>query len=116
MPNDQGRNKAKPEAWRGGPGGGFFPVLPISIRWGLVRILRFWCLEAGFYIIQWNSVHMWFTAWFAAMFIVPIYWRSKIVTTPEVNISFSASTSLVTRVISRPTGFRSKKASSSRWT
>ena len=37
----------------------------------------------GFYIIQWNSVHMWFTAWFAAMFIVPIYWRSKIVTTPE---------------------------------
>ena len=37
----------------------------------------------GFYIIQWNSVHMWFTTWFAAMFIVPIYWRSKIVTTPE---------------------------------
>ena len=37
----------------------------------------------GFYIIQWNSVHMWFTAWFAAMFIVPIYWRSQIVTTPE---------------------------------
>ncbi len=37
----------------------------------------------GFYIIQWNSVHMWFTAWFAAMFIIPIYWRSKIVTTPE---------------------------------
>ena len=26
---------------------------------------------------------MWFTAWFAAMFIVPSYWRSKIVTTPE---------------------------------
>jgi len=37
----------------------------------------------GFYIIQWNSVHMWFTAWFAAMFIIPIYWRSRIVTTPE---------------------------------
>jgi len=37
----------------------------------------------GFYIIQWNSVHMWFTARFAAMFIVPIYWRSRIVTTPE---------------------------------
>jgi SSS family solute:Na+ symporter len=37
----------------------------------------------GFYIIQWNSVHMWFTAWFAAMFIIPIYWRSKITTTPE---------------------------------
>jgi SSS family solute:Na+ symporter len=37
----------------------------------------------GFYVIQWNSVHMWFTAWFAAMFIIPIYWRSKITTTPE---------------------------------
>ena len=37
----------------------------------------------GFYVIQWNSVHMWFTTWFAAMFIVPIYWRSKITTTPE---------------------------------
>ena len=37
----------------------------------------------GFYIIQWNSVHMWFTCWFSAMFIVPIYWRSRIVTTPE---------------------------------
>ena len=32
---------------------------------------------------------------------------SKIETTPAVNISFSASTSLVTRVTSRPTGFLS---------
>ena len=31
----------------------------------------------------------------------------KIVTTPEVKRSFSASTSDVTRVISRPTGLRS---------
>jgi hypothetical protein len=31
------------------------------------------------------------------------------VTTPELKSSFSASTSLVTRVIRRPTGFRSKK-------
>ena len=30
------------------------------------------------------------------------------VTTPEVNSSFTASTSVVTRVISRPTGFLSK--------
>ena len=30
------------------------------------------------------------------------------VTTPEVNSSFTASTSVVTRVISRPTGLRSK--------
>lgn len=37
----------------------------------------------GFYIIQWNSVHMWFTGWISAMFFVPIYWRSRIVTTPE---------------------------------
>ena len=34
---------------------------------------------------------------------------SKIDTTPEVNISFNASTSVVTRVTSRPTGFLSKK-------
>ncbi len=32
----------------------------------------------------------------------------KIVTTPEENSSFSVSTSEVTRVINRPTGFRSK--------
>jgi len=37
----------------------------------------------GFYLIQWPGVHMWFTTWFAAMFLVPIYWRSRIVTTPE---------------------------------
>ncbi|MHB9029772.1 MAG: hypothetical protein ACYC9O_13480, partial [Candidatus Latescibacterota bacterium] len=30
----------------------------------------------GFYLIQWPGVHMWFTTWFAAMFLVPIYWRS----------------------------------------
>ena len=32
----------------------------------------------------------------------------KIVTTPDENSSFSVSTSEVTRVISRPTGLRSK--------
>lgn len=37
----------------------------------------------GFYVIQWNAVNVWITAWFAGMFIVGIYWRSKIVTTPE---------------------------------
>lgn len=37
----------------------------------------------GFYLIQWPGVHMWFTAWFAAMFLIPIYWRSRIITTPE---------------------------------
>jgi SSS family solute:Na+ symporter len=37
----------------------------------------------GFYVIQWNGVNVWFTAWFAGMFFVGIYWRSKIVTTTE---------------------------------
>jgi len=37
----------------------------------------------GFYLIQWPGVHTWFTAWFAAMFLIPIYWRSGIITTPE---------------------------------
>lgn len=37
----------------------------------------------GFYLIQWPGVHMWFTTWFAAMFLIPIYWRSRITTTPE---------------------------------
>lgn len=38
----------------------------------------------GFYPLQWNAVYMWATAWFAAMFLVPVYWRSRIVTTPEL--------------------------------
>jgi SSS family solute:Na+ symporter len=37
----------------------------------------------GFYVIQWNAVNVWVTSWFAGMFFVGIYWRSKIVTTPE---------------------------------
>ncbi len=37
----------------------------------------------GFYLFQWTGVHVWFTAWFAAMFFVPIYWRTGIYTTPE---------------------------------
>ena len=36
-------------------------------------------------------------------------------TTPELNSSFSVSTSLVMRVIRRPTGFLSKKRRSRRW-
>jgi solute:Na+ symporter, SSS family len=38
----------------------------------------------GFYPLQWNAVHIWATGWFAAMFLVPVYWRSRIVTTPEL--------------------------------
>ena len=37
----------------------------------------------------------------------------RIISPPEVSNSFSASTSLVSRVISRPTGLRSKNASDS---
>ena len=52
--------------------------------------------------------------------IMPMMARSvntspKRVTTPEEKSSFSVSTSDVTRVISRPTGLRSKKAMLSRW-
>lgn len=54
----------------------------------------------GFYLIQWPGVHMWFTTWFAAMFLVPIYWRSQITTTPEFlekrfNLSCRAFFSLI---------------------
>ncbi|MGA2324216.1 MAG: sodium/solute symporter [Sedimentisphaerales bacterium] len=34
--------------------------------------------------IQWNAVNLWINGPLAAMFIIPIYWRSKIVTTPEL--------------------------------
>ncbi len=37
----------------------------------------------GLYLSQWIAVHIWFTSWIAAMFLVPIYWRTRIVTTPE---------------------------------
>ncbi|NBC83007.1 MAG: sodium/solute symporter [Bacteroidetes bacterium] len=37
----------------------------------------------GFYVVQWNAVNVWITAWFAGIFIIGIYWRSKIITTPE---------------------------------
>jgi len=37
----------------------------------------------GFYVVQWNAVNIWFTSWFAGMFFVTIYWKSRIVTTPE---------------------------------
>ncbi len=37
----------------------------------------------GYYIIQWNAVNVWVTSWFSGLFFIAIYWRSKIVTTPE---------------------------------
>jgi SSS family solute:Na+ symporter len=46
---------------------------------GMAGIAFLW----GLYTLQWTAVHIWFTSWFAAMFLVPIYWRTRIVTTPE---------------------------------
>ncbi len=37
----------------------------------------------GFYVVQWNGVNIWITSWFAGMFFIAIYWRTKIITTPE---------------------------------
>ncbi|UCE99104.1 MAG: sodium/solute symporter [Planctomycetota bacterium] len=37
----------------------------------------------GYYIIQWNAVNVWVTSWFSGLFFIAIYWRSKIITTPE---------------------------------
>lgn len=34
--------------------------------------------------IQWNAVNLWITAPFAAMFLIPIYWRTNVVTTTEL--------------------------------
>jgi solute:Na+ symporter, SSS family len=34
-------------------------------------------------IVHWNAVNMWLCAPFAAFFLLPIYWRTGIVTTPE---------------------------------
>ena len=47
---------------------------------GLAGIGFIW----GLYPIQWTSVHIWITASFAAMFMIPIYWRTNITTTPEL--------------------------------
>jgi len=46
---------------------------------GMAGIAFIW----GLYTLQWTAVHIWFTSWFAAMFLVPIYWRTRIVTTPQ---------------------------------
>lgn len=46
---------------------------------GMAGIAFIW----GMYVSQWTGVHIWLTSWVAAMFLVPIYWRTRIVTTPE---------------------------------
>ena len=46
---------------------------------GMAGVAFIW----GMYLSQWIGVHIWFTSWIAAMFLVPIYWRTQIVTTPE---------------------------------
>lgn len=49
---------------------GIMGVVGIGFVWG--------------FAIQWNAVNLWITAPLAAMFLIPIYWRTKIVTTPEL--------------------------------
>lgn len=49
---------------------GIMGVAGIGFVWGLT--------------IHPNAVNFWITAPLAAMFLIPIYWRSKIVTTPEL--------------------------------
>jgi SSS family solute:Na+ symporter len=48
---------------------GIMGTTGLAFLWGLV--------------IHWNAVNMWLCAPFAAFFLLPIYWRSGIVTTPE---------------------------------
>lgn len=49
---------------------GIMGIAGIAFVWGMA--------------IQWNAVNLWVTAPLAAMFLIPIYWRTKIVTTPEL--------------------------------
>lgn len=49
---------------------GIMGVAGIGFVWGLA--------------IQPNAVNLWISAPIAAMFLIPIYWRTKIVTTPEL--------------------------------
>src|SRR6056297_1354086 len=49
---------------------GIMGVAGIGFVWGLA--------------IQPNALNLWISAPLAAMFLIPIYWRSKIVTTPEL--------------------------------
>jgi len=49
---------------------GIMGVAGVGFVWGLA--------------IQPNAANLWFTAPVAAMFFIPIYWRTKIVTTPEL--------------------------------
>ncbi|WP_430811885.1 MULTISPECIES: sodium:solute symporter family transporter [unclassified Carboxylicivirga] len=49
---------------------GIMGVAGIGFVWGLA--------------IQPNAINLWIAAPLAAMFLIPIYWRSKIVTTPEL--------------------------------
>ncbi len=47
----------------------------------------------GMYVVQWNAVNVWLTSWVAGMFFIGIYWRTKIVTTPEyLEKRFNAAT------------------------
>ncbi len=65
---------------------GTLGVAGIGFVWGLA--------------VQWNAVNLWITGPLAAMCIIPIYWRSKIVTTPELlEKRFSVSCRIVFSVL-----------------
>ena len=49
---------------------GIIGVVGIGVVWGMA--------------IQPNAVNLWFAAPLAAMFFIPIFWRTNIVTTPEL--------------------------------
>jgi len=60
-----------------------FTVIAMAVDPGIIGLAGLGFLW-GMYPVQWNGVHVWIVAWFAAMFFIPIYWRSKIYTTPEL--------------------------------
>jgi solute:Na+ symporter, SSS family len=51
-------------------------------------------------VIHWNAVNMWFSAPFAAFFLLPIYWRTGILTTPEfLERRFNAASRVLVSVL-----------------
>lgn len=65
---------------------GIMGTTGLAFLWGLV--------------IHWNAVNMWLCAPFAAFFLLPIYWRSGIVTTPEfLERRFSAASRMLVALL-----------------
>ena len=58
-------------------------VIAVSFDTGTFICLVGWGFVWGMNV-QWNAVNLWFTAPVGALFILPIYWRSKITSIPEL--------------------------------